>query len=290
MEFVSVRQLLLRKSSARRKYRRLDWRSKIKSRMAFFERLEERALLAPISWINPAGGSWNVAANWSGGTVPTASDDVTIDLPGALTITHSSGTDTVHSLTSQESLTLSGGTLTVTGTVQGSGSITMSGGTLGSATVQQLMKGTTSGGTLNGVTLQGDATLPILLDLNGGSVFVGISGDLTLDNATVNIQSQGRLDFNSAVAVLKGIGTVQFGNDDVRNTIRSTVSNGQLTIGANITVKGAGGTIGHNSSWYGGPTNITVINQGIIGPTQSPGTITITGASATNSGTFQAAG
>ena len=43
MEFVSVRKLL-RKSCARKKKRRDDWRPKLPSRMAFFERLEERAL------------------------------------------------------------------------------------------------------------------------------------------------------------------------------------------------------------------------------------------------------
>src|SRR4051812_47877860 len=99
MEFVSVRKLL-KKSYARRQYRLRDWRPKLKSRLAFFERLEERSLLAPISWINPAGGSWNVGANWSGGAVPGTNDDVTIDLPGALTITHSTGTDTINSLIS----------------------------------------------------------------------------------------------------------------------------------------------------------------------------------------------
>jgi hypothetical protein len=287
MEFVSLRKLL-RKSYARRKYRRLDWRPKIKSRMAFFERLEERALLAPISGINPAGGSWRVGANWSGGIVPGANDDVTIDLPGSLTITHSTGTDTIKSLTSQESLTLSGGTLTVTGTVQGSGSITMSGGTLGSATVQQLIKGTTSGGTLNNVKLQGDVTQPVLLDLNGFNVNVGVTGDLTLDNATARLQNWGEVFFNSAAATLGGTGTVLFADNNGSSGLRPVANAGQLTIGAGITVKGSGGTIGYISQW-GGPTNVTVVNQGTIGPTQA-GTIYITGAALTNNGTLQASG
>src|SRR5205823_13288255 len=103
--------------------------------------------------------------------------------------------DTIHSLTSQETLTLSGGSLKVTGTVQGAGSISLAGGTLDSAIVQQVIHATTSGGTLSGVTLKGDATQPTLLDLNGYPVNVTVTGDLTLDNATLSLQNYGRSDF-----------------------------------------------------------------------------------------------
>src|SRR5689334_16539364 len=120
MALISARELL-RRSWLRAKKKSPGSRLRVRSRAAFFERLEERALLSAVSWINASGGSWNVTANWSGNAVPRASDDVTIDLPGTVTITHSAGSDTIHSLTSQESLSLSGGTLTVTGTVQGSG-------------------------------------------------------------------------------------------------------------------------------------------------------------------------
>jgi hypothetical protein len=70
-------------------------------RARFFERLEDRVLLATVSWINAAGGSWNTPANWSGGALPGPNDDVVIDLAGAIVITHATGTDTIHSLTSQ---------------------------------------------------------------------------------------------------------------------------------------------------------------------------------------------
>ncbi|HND55065.1 MAG TPA: hypothetical protein PLV92_21775, partial [Pirellulaceae bacterium] len=100
------------------------------------EPLEDRRLLAVVKWINAAGGAWNVGANWDTGAVPTAADDVTIDVANAnVTITHSAGADTVRSLTTNETVALSGGTLTVTTTLDGAGSLTLSGGTLASATV-----------------------------------------------------------------------------------------------------------------------------------------------------------
>lgn len=42
---------------------------------------------ATVSWINPAGGSWQIAANWSSGVVPGAASRVRIDLPGTYTVT-----------------------------------------------------------------------------------------------------------------------------------------------------------------------------------------------------------
>src|SRR6185295_16723985 len=48
-------------------------------------------------WINPAGGFWDVAANWDTGVVPGADDDVLIDVPGNVTITYraTSGNTTI---------------------------------------------------------------------------------------------------------------------------------------------------------------------------------------------------
>ncbi|MDH4044221.1 MAG: Ig-like domain-containing protein, partial [Gemmatimonadota bacterium] len=40
-----------------------------------------------VAWINPAGGSWNVGANWSTGTVPSPADTAVIDLAGTYTVT-----------------------------------------------------------------------------------------------------------------------------------------------------------------------------------------------------------
>ena len=119
-------------------------------------------------------GDWNTATNWSTGALPGPSDDVLINQPGPLTITHSSGTHSVNSVLSQDAFVLSGGTLTVSSTIQVNNGFTLSGGTLHGATVLQGTNGagivcTISGGTLDGVTLNGNLDVGNQ-NLNGGSM------------------------------------------------------------------------------------------------------------------------
>src|SRR5262245_32257288 len=76
------------------------------------EELEDRLVPATVTWINPAGGDWNTAVNWSTGAVPGPSDDVIIDLPGqnTFTVTHTVPTvESVKSLNSQAAITFSAG-------------------------------------------------------------------------------------------------------------------------------------------------------------------------------------
>ena len=80
------------------------------------ELFEERVVLSTIQWINPASGNWEDPSNWSSGTVPGPGDDVIINVPGDITVTHDTGNDTVQSLTSQQNLLITGGSsLTVSG-------------------------------------------------------------------------------------------------------------------------------------------------------------------------------
>src|SRR5688500_3123612 len=77
----------------------------------------------PVSWLPDADGNWEVACNWSP-NLPTAADDVTIDVGGATvrTVTIGSGNQSALSLLSQENLTIAGGSLTI-----GSGGATING-------------------------------------------------------------------------------------------------------------------------------------------------------------------
>jgi hypothetical protein len=64
----------------------------------WIEPLENRQLLSTVDWINPAGGSWDVATNWSTSEVPGPTDDVDINLSGNPTVMISSNVESVNSI------------------------------------------------------------------------------------------------------------------------------------------------------------------------------------------------
>ena len=121
-----------------------------------------------MQWDVAVSGDWDVAANWVSSTdpsdhhVPIAADAAVINQTG-VTVTHSAGTDAVGSITSSNNLTLSGGTLTVTGNVRvaSGATLTLAGGTLAGATVTSgsTVLTTVAGGTLAGVTFATGSTL-----------------------------------------------------------------------------------------------------------------------------------
>jgi hypothetical protein len=57
------------------------------------EPLEERRLLATVTWTNPAGGDWDTTGNWSTGALPGSADDVVIGtLNSGAGVTHAQNT------------------------------------------------------------------------------------------------------------------------------------------------------------------------------------------------------
>src|ERR1035438_4929201 len=95
---------------------------------------------ATVFWAG-SSGDWNTATNWSGGVLPGTNDDVVIGPGPVITVTHASGTHAVKSIQSQQVLTLSGGSLRVSNTVQVNNAFVLSGGTLQGATVLQSTNG-----------------------------------------------------------------------------------------------------------------------------------------------------
>ena len=84
-----------------------------------------------VEWISPSSGNWDVASNWSTGTVPSSNDDVIIDVPGASpTVTISSGSVSVLSITASDPLSITGGSLTVAANSTIGGGLSMTGGSL----------------------------------------------------------------------------------------------------------------------------------------------------------------
>ncbi len=240
------------------------------------EGLEDRVMLSQVNWINPVGGDWDTGANWSTGAVPTARDDVVIDVSGGVLITHTQNTsDSVNSVTASDPITLSGGTLSVAGTFSDSSAVTLSGGTLANATVQ-------SGTTINGSGALSNVTLDGTLDANvfGGSLT--ITNGLTLRSGLVETTDISSLNF-SGTQTLGGSGEVLFNDGNNPNNRLNDLGSATLTIGSGITIDGLTATISADGSG-GAIDNYGTLSVGSSGgngtqtPAFSGGTFTIDGA------------
>lgn len=189
------------------------------------ETLETRENPAIIQWTNPFGGDWNNPANWDLGRLPAAQDDVIIDVPGAVTITHSSGNTTVQSIQSQEALVLNGGVLDVNGPMHVGGGISFSSATLRDAIVSASTTINASIATLDGVTLNGVLNLPNYLQVVNG---LTVNGTINASGFAAHLRFQGS-------QTLGGTGTAIFGN---AYGLLSMGASDVLTIGAGFTARG----------------------------------------------------
>ena len=129
--FVASMGFLYMASIGMRRFSRNQARPRRHGATPRLEALEERVLLTTVNWTNPASGDWLTKSNWSTGTLPQPGDDVVINKVGAVQITLI-GSTTVNSLSiTGDALTVSSGTLTVTGAVTNTGgAITVSPGTM----------------------------------------------------------------------------------------------------------------------------------------------------------------
>jgi len=147
-------------------------------RRPLLETLEPRTLLSAVTWTGGAGdNNWDTPANWSTDSVPGSADDVTINI--AADVVHSNDvTDSIHSLTSTEPLTISGGTLSIAAASTINSTLSITGGTLtgtGNLSVSGLV-------TLTSGTLSGSSAL----NANGGMLINPAGGNFNLDGRAVN--------------------------------------------------------------------------------------------------------
>jgi hypothetical protein len=176
-------------------------RTKRDNRSSFkptLEALEERALLSTVSWINPSGGDWDTPSNWSSNAVPGANDAVVINLPGAI-VTHSANiADSVYSLTSQDALVLSGGSLSLAAASTINNNFTLDATLISASDIHVTGVLTTSGNP----TLAGSGTVY----LDGGTAanpnFVDPHGLMTLGCSLVN---NGYTSIDTAVYLASGV-------------------------------------------------------------------------------------
>ncbi len=128
---------------------------------------------ATKTFINADGGDWNSPANWENGTLPTASDIVALPLNPGKSVTISSGAIKVQGILTDDTLQVTGGSLTLTGASDIAGILKVSNGAdlivdgiNASLTVQNPLL---DGGDLisrNG----GDFHLPTLQVFNSGTI------------------------------------------------------------------------------------------------------------------------
>ena len=186
-----------------------------------------------------------------------------------------------------------GGTASLSGTLTPSESGTFDGavsvvGTIQGGTVETLNGSSlilNSGAVLDGTTINGNlaagdtVTGPEVTVTNG----LVLNGTLLVGNPTNTWY--GVVDF-AGTQTLGGNGTVVFGDYSTYNSLRLTVAATTLTIGPGITIRGQNGKIGYNNSW-GGPQNISIINQGTISCDVSGGTIALYAQPTDNQGLMQ---
>ena len=130
-----------------------------------------------IFWMNPDGGDWNTAANWSTGVIPVSTDNAYINTSSAVTITYNDTgvTDTVDQLTSDESLNISAGTLVINGAATINGTLTLDGGELDANGTVTASSFTFTSGTLAGSS-----------GLDTGGFSIGSGGVKTIDTPVAN--------------------------------------------------------------------------------------------------------
>lgn len=178
------------------------------------EALEDRVVPATVNWINPQGGDWSVAENWDTGTLPGSDDDVVINVPGNVTVTHSRGATSVRSLTSAETLALSNGSLAIAEASVLNAPLLVSGGVLGGrATLTVTDTFFWTGGTLlgqgqvtavGGLVISGAATKTLngkTLDNPGTAVWVGTGNVIARNDARILNQSTGTFLIENAARI-----------------------------------------------------------------------------------------
>ena len=202
---------------------------------------------ATIRWVNEAGGAWDEASNWvdvatQAAHMPTASDDVLIDVPTDALVTISSGLVQVNSIVSNERFQVTGGTLVVAETIQVNNTFllrgpntqqvaTLSGTVLHGSAGQGLSIGGDS--RLDGATIQADVTMNAAnarLRVKNGLALVGTA---TISATNVDIGFEGSQVVSS--------GTFTTGDADERDAHMTfhAIGNVTVTLGADVVIRGA---------------------------------------------------
>ena len=237
-------------------------RRRLSQRRLLVERLEERRVLAMITWTGAGdGSSWADAANWDLARLPAAGDDASIPdvAPTSVVLFDSTASDiSLSSLTSAEAFQISTRTLTLdqassftddltmlsgtldgtgavtvdgqfqwsSGTLTGSGTLTVNGGTISSSSTKQLGRTINNTGTIDytGTNLRfGVAAAAGVINNQTNSVFnVTANGDFD-DNFDAAHQFNNAGTFNNSGTSTTEFLGVEFNNSHVVDVQSGTV-------------------------------------------------------------------
>jgi hypothetical protein len=192
------------------------------------------------TWTLDSNGNWSDPANWSGGVVPQAGEDVIIDQPGGDFVVTIDGDFPIVSLRSEERLQLLGSSLTFGGNTQLNGGLTMSGGSLGGA---------------GGLTLGGTSVWTGGVMNGPGTTFIAAGAQLSVDTPGQNgllhrsITNDGTLTWNQAsLALFNGVRITNnaAGSFEIQSNLAITNSSdgpNLLTNAGTLSKTGPGGAI-----------------------------------------------
>jgi hypothetical protein len=211
---------VVRLSKPRRVRARKQLRS-VRRLPACLELLEDRTVLDTVRWVNPNGGDWGVAANWDL-RVPLSGDDVVIPANfNNINVNHTTGTDTVASLDSEQNLNvITAGSLTVTGAFTQGSNRTLTVSTVftanGATNINNANLSAVSGGHINlpgatGFDGTGNRTLRFdangagsMIDLSNVTQFKGAGGPDDFNQIQVWAQNGGTIDLRHVTTVSQG--------------------------------------------------------------------------------------
>lgn len=222
-----------------------------------------------IHWIGTANGFWDDVNNWDAGRLPGEMDDVEINVPGDVTVTFRNTalageppfTSTIRSLVSSNALSIIGGALKVTETMQVNNTFTLHGqfsfDGSGIATLSALVLRGTAG---QGLTIGGYSRLEAC----------NIQTDISLATDLKDFRIKGGLNYLGTLA-LKGLvyfegtqtitqGTFLF-DASAPTTITPIGGDATVTLGADVSVRGTGG---HFLDSFIDGSRLTLINYGRI--------------------------
>jgi hypothetical protein len=184
------------------------------------EWLEDRLTPDAVSWTGGGDGvNWGDARNWSTATrLPGPADDVTIDAPGTV-ILHASGSDSVHSLNSENAIVLSGGSLALAADSAVDNTLVLNGGTLTAGGPLSINALEQTSGTLNGA---GTVTIQTQWDWGGGtqsgSGHTALLGSANLGSGSSSTPGlSGRVVDNDGTATLLAHSVLTFSGNAVWN-------------------------------------------------------------------------